>query len=110
MHLHKLHSDSFFVFTGRLTVRSGEDVITVGRGSLVTVPPHIPHTFLNPAAEPVIFLNIHTPGAGFDRYVLEINAALDARASDEELRAYRRALRHVHGAVQRVAISSRGPR
>ncbi len=85
LHLHRRHSDSFYVLSGRLTVRLDDEAVTVGPGGMAMVPPGIAHTFFNPDQTPTRFLNIHTPGVGFDRYLLEISAALVAGADGEEI-------------------------
>lgn len=85
LHLHRRHCDSFFVLTGRLAVRLDKQIVTVPPGGFIAVPPGVPHTFFNPDSGPTTFLNIHTPGVGFDRYLVEINTALDDGADDEEI-------------------------
>ncbi len=85
LHYHRLHSDSFYVLTGRLAVRLGPHTVVLDQGGLVTVPAGVLHTFVNPDPAPATFLNIHTPGLAFDRYLLEINAALAADAAEEEV-------------------------
>ena len=85
LHFHRRHSDSFYVLSGRVAVRLDQEVVVVGQGGMITVPPGVAHTFFNPDPAPSRFLNIHTPGVGFDRYLVEINAALDAGADEEEI-------------------------
>ena len=85
LHLHRRHSDSFYVLSGRLRVRLDDEAVTVEPGGMAMAPPGTAHTFFNPDKTPTRFLNIHTPGVGFDRYLLEINAALDAGAGGEEI-------------------------
>jgi mannose-6-phosphate isomerase-like protein (cupin superfamily) len=85
LHFHRRHSDSFYVLSARVAVRLNQEVVVVDQGGMVTVPPGVAHTFFNPDPESTSFLNIHTPGVGFDRYLVEVNAALDAGVDEEEI-------------------------
>jgi mannose-6-phosphate isomerase-like protein (cupin superfamily) len=70
-HVHHLHADCFYVLEGSLTLslRSGDR--TVGPGTFVLVPPDVVHSFRNDGPGGMRFLNIHAPGVGFDRYLLD---------------------------------------
>jgi quercetin dioxygenase-like cupin family protein len=70
-HVHHDHVDSFFVLEGRLEWRVGPDLEphTGAAGSFVSVPRDVLHTFRNPGPGEARFLNIHTPGLGFERYL-----------------------------------------
>ena len=64
-HVHRQHSDSFYVLEGRLVFElSGERVVVEG-GGFVLVPPGLVHTFRNEGPGFARFLNAHTPGCGF---------------------------------------------
>ncbi len=64
----------FYVLEGVLTMRLGEETHEVQAGSFVCVPPGTVHTFSNPNASPVRFLNMNTP-AGFEHYMRELGEA-----------------------------------
>jgi mannose-6-phosphate isomerase-like protein (cupin superfamily) len=67
LHVHRHHTDLFYVLAGELTVRLGPDgaprVLT--SGTLARVPALVVHGFRNASAEEVRYLNLHAPGRGF---------------------------------------------
>ena len=67
LHIHREHTDFFFVLEGELTVRLGPHGAprTVRPGSMVRVPPLVVHGFANTSEDDVLFLNFHVPGKGF---------------------------------------------
>ena len=67
LHVHRKHTDFFFVLEGVLTVRVGPDgeQRSASAGSLVRVPPMVVHGFANEGDEEVRYLNFHIPGCGF---------------------------------------------
>jgi mannose-6-phosphate isomerase-like protein (cupin superfamily) len=71
LHVHRLHTDFFFVLAGELTVRRGvEDrLVAVQPGTLVRVPPLVVHGFRNSGDEELRFLNFHAPGQRFVDYL-----------------------------------------
>jgi quercetin dioxygenase-like cupin family protein len=71
LHLHKGHSDSFYVLEGELEFRIGEETVHATPGAYVLAPPGVPHGFRNAGALPARALNLHTPG-GFARYWREL--------------------------------------
>ncbi|MDQ6604990.1 MAG: cupin domain-containing protein [Actinomycetota bacterium] len=73
-HWHRRLHDMFYVLEGVLTMRLGEETHEVQAGSFVCVPPGTVHTFSNPNASPVRFLNMNTP-AGFEHYMRELGEA-----------------------------------
>jgi len=70
-HVHHDHVDSFFVLEGRLEWRVGPELgaHTGEAGSFVSVPRDVLHTFRNPGPGEARFLNLHSPGLGFERYL-----------------------------------------
>ena len=72
LHIHRLHTDLFYVLEGVLTVRLGVEgeAIPVPAGTLARVPPLVVHGFRNASADAELrYLNIHAPGAGFAAYM-----------------------------------------
>ena len=67
LHVHRRHTDLFYVLEGELTVRLGvEDrLVPVGPGTLVRVPPLVVHGFRNAADGELRYLNFHAPGERF---------------------------------------------
>src|SRR3954449_6754503 len=67
LHVHRRHSDLFYVLAGELTVRLGPegDEVVARAGTLVRVPPLVVHGFRNGSSAEVRYLNFHAPGQGF---------------------------------------------
>ena len=74
-HLHERLHDMFYVLDGTLSMLLGDETIEIPAGSFVRVPPGVVHTFSNPSAAPVRFLNFNTP-AGWENYMRDLGAAL----------------------------------
>jgi len=85
LHVHRRHSESFYVLAGELTFTVNGSELHAGAGSWVQVPPDVPHTFAATSSEDVRYLDIHTPGCGFGDFVRALNAARD----EDELAAAR---------------------
>jgi mannose-6-phosphate isomerase-like protein (cupin superfamily) len=71
LHVHRRHTDMFYVLGGELTVRlgpEGEEVL-VPAGTLARVPPLVVHGFRNAGDRELRYLNLHAPGAGFADYL-----------------------------------------
>ena len=66
-HIHRQHSDAFYVLGGEVDFGLGPDVtrITGGPGTFVAAPPNVVHTFKNSSDATATFLNIHAPSMGF---------------------------------------------
>ena len=60
-HRHEGLVDMFHVLEGVLTVRLGEKIHQLERGSFVCVPAGVVHTFSDPSDSPVRSLNFNTP-------------------------------------------------
>jgi quercetin dioxygenase-like cupin family protein len=71
LHIHRRHSDFFYVLGGELTTRLGHEgeEVTVPAGSLVRIPPLVVHGFRNAADRELRYLNFHAPGMGFAAYM-----------------------------------------
>ena len=79
-HIHRRHSDSFYVLEGELEFGVGPRVepVRLGAGGFVLVPPGVVHTFLNPGPGEARFLNFHAPSMGFADYLRGNNDDFDA--------------------------------
>ena len=66
-HIHRQHSDAFYVLEGEVDFGLGPDVkrLTGDPGTLAAAPPNVVHTFRNSSDATAIFLNIHAPSMGF---------------------------------------------
>src|SRR4051794_10067441 len=78
-HIHLHHWDSFYVIEGGLVFEVGDDRrrVEAAAGSYVSVPPNVVHTFRNEGPGAARFLNFHTPGCGFGRYLRQMQAGED---------------------------------
>ena len=74
LHVHRQHTDMFYVLHGELTVRLGVDGETavVPAGTLARVPPLVVHGFRNASSAEMRYLNFHAPGRGFADYLRAI--------------------------------------
>ena len=66
LHIHRHHSDAFYVLEGRLEVTLDGEPHILEAGGFVLIPPLLIHSFRNPGPDPARALNIHAPGCGFD--------------------------------------------
>jgi quercetin dioxygenase-like cupin family protein len=72
LHLHREHTDAFYVLSGVLRFAlgpEGEQVVRARAGTLVSAPAGVAHSFMNDDADDVTWLNIHTPDAGFAAFL-----------------------------------------
>ena len=74
-HVHHETAEVFFVTEGELTMRLGDETLTLPPGGFVLVAPETVHTFSNPGAGPARFLGLMFP-AGFEQYFRELRDAL----------------------------------
>jgi quercetin dioxygenase-like cupin family protein len=70
-HIHRHHTDAFYVLEGEVEFGLGPDVISVrgGPGTYVAAPPEVVHTFQNSSDAAAIFLNMHAPSMGFGDHI-----------------------------------------
>jgi quercetin dioxygenase-like cupin family protein len=72
LHLHREHTDAFYVLTGALRFALGPDggrVVLAPAGTFVAAPAGVAHSFMNDQADDATWLNIHTPDAGFAAFL-----------------------------------------
>jgi quercetin dioxygenase-like cupin family protein len=71
LHVHREHTDAFYVLDGALTFHVGPagDPVRVGPGGFVAVPPNVAHGFANESDGEATWLNFHAPDAGFAQYL-----------------------------------------
>jgi mannose-6-phosphate isomerase-like protein (cupin superfamily) len=60
-HRHAEHDEGFYVVSGTARFTVGATVHDAPPGTLVMVPPGVPHTFANPGDQPVVMINTFTP-------------------------------------------------
>ena len=107
LHVHRHHTDCFYVLEGELTVRLGleDELLTVPAGTLARVPPLVVHGFRNGSAAEVRYLNLHAPGQHFADYLRAVrdgrSFSYDQHEPPED--GGRPASEAVAGAVEHVA-------
>lgn len=71
LHVHREHTDLFYVLSGELTIRLGleDEPRVVREGQLARVPPMVVHGFRNAGEEEVVYLNLHAPGKEFIEFM-----------------------------------------
>jgi mannose-6-phosphate isomerase-like protein (cupin superfamily) len=60
-HRHSRHDEGFYVVAGTARFTVGDTTYDAPSGTLVMVPPGVPHTFANPSDQVVVILNTFTP-------------------------------------------------
>jgi pimeloyl-ACP methyl ester carboxylesterase/quercetin dioxygenase-like cupin family protein len=60
-HRHALHDEGFYVVSGTAQFTVGDQTYEAVQGTLVMVPPGVPHTFANTSDQPAVLLNTFTP-------------------------------------------------
>ena len=60
-HRHSQHDEGFYVVSGTARFTVGDTSHDAPAGTLVVVPPGVPHTFANPTDQAVVILNTFTP-------------------------------------------------
>jgi mannose-6-phosphate isomerase-like protein (cupin superfamily) len=68
-HIHRRHSDLFYVLDGELTLLLETGEVSIPAGTLATIPPLVVHGFRNASDADVRYLNLHAPGTGFADYM-----------------------------------------
>src|SRR5690349_856763 len=80
-HRHAEHDEGFYVVSGTARFTVGPTQYEAPAGTLVMVPPGVPHTFGNPGDEPVVMINTFTP----DLYVRYFRDLRDTLAPGAEM-------------------------
>jgi quercetin dioxygenase-like cupin family protein len=70
-HVHREHTDAFYVLEGELTFEIGceRQTTMVGPGGFVAVPPNVAHAFSHDSDRPARWLTIHARDGGFARFM-----------------------------------------
>ncbi len=78
-HIHRTHSDLFFVLGGELTFFVGPEAEerVLSAGTLAFAPPLLVHGFRNAGDGELRYLNFHAPSAGFAEYLRGRNPDFD---------------------------------
>ena len=78
-HVHRQHTDAFYVLEGEVEFKLGPNLETVTGlpGTLAAAPPNVVHTFRNASDATAIFLNFHAPSMGFGDHIRGRGNAFD---------------------------------
>lgn len=76
-HRHAQHDEGFYVVSGTARFTVGEKSFDASVGTMVMVPPGVPHTFANPGDEPAVMVTTFSP----DLYVQYFRDLRDMFAS-----------------------------
>jgi quercetin dioxygenase-like cupin family protein len=72
LHVHREHTDAFYVLAGELTFPvgpGGAERMRLAAGGFVAVPPDVAHTYVNESGAEARWLNFHAPDTGFAAYL-----------------------------------------
>ncbi|MBD0330843.1 MAG: cupin domain-containing protein [Thermoleophilia bacterium] len=71
LHVHRRHTDLFYVLEGELALRLGAEdrSVALPAGTLARLPPLVVHGFRNSSDAEVRYLNLHAPGQAFADYL-----------------------------------------
>ena len=66
-HVHRKHTDSFYVLKGEVDFGLGPEITRLKGGpeTFAGAPPNVVHTFRNSSNATALFLNVHAPSMGF---------------------------------------------
>jgi quercetin dioxygenase-like cupin family protein len=83
-HVHREHTDAFYVLEGELTFTVGPDAGTIrlGPGGFAAVPANVVHSFANESGAEARWLNFHTPDTGFAAYLRALRDGTDTSFFD----------------------------
>ncbi|MFE5941638.1 cupin domain-containing protein [Streptomyces sp. NPDC056480] len=70
-HRHAQHDEGFYILSGTVRFTVADKDYDATTGTLVMVPPGVPHTFANVADEPAVMLSTFTP-AGYVQYFRDL--------------------------------------
>ena len=74
-HRHAKHDEGFYVVSGTARFTVGAAVHDAPAGTLVMVPPGVPHTFANPGDQPVVMINTFSPDL-YVQYFRDLRGAM----------------------------------
>jgi mannose-6-phosphate isomerase-like protein (cupin superfamily) len=74
-HRHAEHDEGFYVASGTARFTVGTAVHDAPAGTLVMVPPGVPHTFANPGDQPVVMINTFSPDL-YVQYFRDLRSAM----------------------------------
>jgi mannose-6-phosphate isomerase-like protein (cupin superfamily) len=64
LHVHRREDEAFYILSGTLRVRCGEEEFSAGPGAYALLPRDVPHAFRVEGDEPAHLLTLISPGSG----------------------------------------------
>jgi mannose-6-phosphate isomerase-like protein (cupin superfamily) len=83
-HVHREHTDAFYVLEGEVSFVVGPegDTVRLGAGGFAAVPANVVHSFVNEGSGEARWLNFHAPDTGFAAYLRALRDGRDASFFD----------------------------
>jgi mannose-6-phosphate isomerase-like protein (cupin superfamily) len=80
LHVHREHTDAFYVLEGELTFALGPaaEQVRMPAGGFVAVPPNVLHSFANESTAEARWLNLHAADTGFAAYLRALRDGTEA--------------------------------
>jgi mannose-6-phosphate isomerase-like protein (cupin superfamily) len=80
LHVHRRHTDAFYVLQGELTFPLGPraERLRLRAGGFVAVPPNVVHSFANEGSADARWLNLHAADTGFAAYMRALRDGTEA--------------------------------
>lgn len=86
-HYHERSDELLFVIDGELEVLRGEDIVTLGAGDLLQIPPYMPHAFAPIRGQDADVIFIFTPGMPRFNYYRLLDRFHAGEATSEDILA-----------------------
>jgi mannose-6-phosphate isomerase-like protein (cupin superfamily) len=86
-HYHKRSAELFFVLGGSLQVLLEQELVTLGAGDFLLVPPGTPHAFAPPHGQEAEVLFVFAPGVPRDDYYRLLDRLYRGDADPQEIQA-----------------------
>jgi mannose-6-phosphate isomerase-like protein (cupin superfamily) len=106
LHFHEEQDDTFYVLEGVLTVQAGDEILDLGPGEFISIPPRMAHTFDNVqnGGAVVRTINVMTPGGLFPTIEDMARVAPGPEQAEDLKAATRRHGTHIVGPPLRVKL------
>lgn len=86
-HFHNRARESYFMLDGSLEVLAGQEILTLGKGDFLGIPPRMPHAFAPPPGAQADFLLLFSPGVERFEYFRLLDKIYKGEADAKEIPA-----------------------